>query len=130
MGTQSNETQAIKDLINGYAEVLTTANIKAIGGYFTSDGLFLPNGYRTLNQQQLEATAGDFFDHRNFKIEYQIKDIAVHGDFAFIESVATTATTLQLSNNQIESNTSRDLFVLRKDSGVWKIYRYMFNVGL
>jgi ketosteroid isomerase-like protein len=124
MSTQK-ETQAVAAMINAYAETLNSRNARAIGGYYTSNGAILPNGHKTIQKQKLDLATGEFLRNTSFKIEYNIEDVTISGEYAFVESLATTSNSS--SGNQVVNKTSRDLFILRKDQGGWKIYRYIFN---
>ena len=118
MSTQ-NEAKSVETLIHAYGEALNSGNAKAIGGFYTNDGAILPNGHNTVKKKQLDQISGDFLKKTNFKLGYQIENVTVSGDYATVESIATTSSP--------ENKKTRDLFVLRKDHGTWKIYRYIFN---
>jgi uncharacterized protein (TIGR02246 family) len=122
----SNETQAIHAVINAYGKALNTADSQTIIDLYSSDGLFFPNGYRTIDKQHLISKAGTFLKNEKFSINFQVKDVVVQGEFAFVQSTSTT-TTRNLKEQKEATKTSRDLLVLRREQGIWKIYRYMFN---
>ncbi len=119
------ETKEITALINGYAEVLNSGNAKAIGGFYTTDGAIFPNGHNSVHKKQLDVISGEFFKKNSFKIDYQVQNVTVGSDYAFVESVAITRS--NTPNNQPVNKTTRDLFILRRDLETWKIYRYIFN---
>jgi ketosteroid isomerase-like protein len=120
-----NEIQSIHSLIKAYSDALNSADIKSIGNYYTSDGLLLPNGHRSLSQSELTSTSGERLRSKKFQIDYQIKDISLQGDFAFVESIATVNTINP--NGGSSTIITRDLLTLQKNPGGWKIFRYMFN---
>ena len=122
----SNETQAIHAVINAYGKALNAADSQTILDLYSSDGLFFPNGYRTIDKQHLILKAGRFLRNESFSINFQVKDVVVQGEFAFVQSTSTT-TTRNLKEQKEVTKTSRDLLVLRREQGIWKIYRYMFN---
>jgi ketosteroid isomerase-like protein len=121
----TNEKLAAEQLLIGYAEVLNKVNISSISSFYTNDGLFMPDGFRTLKKDDLDAAGGKFLKSGNFKIDYDIKNVKVGNDFAFIDAIAKT-TTIGRGGKETSQN-SRDFFVLRKDGTDWKIYRYLFN---
>lgn len=123
MSTQ-NETSAVTALIKEYGEALSTGNAKAIGGFYTNDGAILPNGHKTVVKKQLDQISGEFLRKTNFKIDFQTGNVSVSGDYAIVESVATTSSS---ADGKSENKITRDLFILRKNEGAWKIYRYIFN---
>jgi len=119
------ETEEVMALINGYAEVLNSGNAKAIGGFYTTDGAIFPNGHNSIYKKQLDVISDEFFKKNTFKIDYQVQNVTVGGDYAFVESVATTRSSTP--NSQPLNKITRDLFILRRDLERWKIYRYLFN---
>jgi len=126
MNTQE-EKQTVERFITAYAEVLNTANRDLIPTFYAKDSLFMPNKMKTLSGHDLRTTTtGGFFKKVSFHIDYSVNDIAVDDRFAFVQALAIATTTDLLTREQ-SAKTSRDFFVLRKDDGEWKIYRYMFN---
>jgi uncharacterized protein (TIGR02246 family) len=124
MSTQ-NETSAVTALIKEYGEALSTGNAKAIGGFYANDGAILPNGHKTIVKKQLDQISGEFLKQTNFKIDFQTGNVSISGEYAIVESVATTSSSS--ADGKPENKTTRDLFILRKNEGAWKIYRYIFN---
>lgn len=124
MSTQ-NETSAVTALIKAYGEALSIGNAKAIGKFYGNDGAILPNGHNTVQKKQLDRSSGQFLRENNFKIEYQIENTVISGDYAIVESVATASSSS--TSSKAVNKTTRDLFILRKYEGAWKIYRYIFN---
>ncbi|AMR32464.1 hypothetical protein A0256_14045 [Mucilaginibacter sp. PAMC 26640] len=120
-----NEKLSAEQVLHGYAEVLNKANIASISSFYASDGLFMPDGFKTLSKKELDAVSGKFLKDGNFKINYDIKNINVENEFAFIDATARTTTIGR--GGEAASKNSRDFFVLRKDGADWKIYRYLFN---
>lgn len=124
MSTQ-NEAKSVEALVHAYGEALNSGNGKAIGKFYTADGAVLPNGHKAIHKKQLDQITGQFLKKTSFKIDYLIENATVSGDYAIVESIATTSSNATTSS--LENKTTRDLFVLRKDQGAWKIYRYIFN---
>jgi ketosteroid isomerase-like protein len=120
-----NEKQAAVQLLYGYAAVLNRANLASISSFYAFDGLFMPDGFKTLTKKDLDAAGGKFLQNKTFQIEYNIQSVTVGNEFAFIDATART-TTVPNGRDEIFQN-SRDFFVLRKDGTDWKIYRYLFN---
>jgi ketosteroid isomerase-like protein len=120
------EKQIIK-LLQEYAFLLNSAHIDLIPTFYTEDGLFMPDGLKNLTRLDItKRTSGNFLKKINFKIEYTAKSIVVQDSYAFVLAAAKTSTKNALTGD-INEKTSRDFFVLRKESDNWKIYRYMFN---
>ena len=121
----TNEKQAASQILYGYAEVLNKGETVSISTFYTLDGLFMADGFKTLTKKELDTAGDKFLKNTNFKINYDIKNITINQEFAFIDAIARTTTTRD--GGKETSENSRDFFVLRKDGTDWKIYRYLFN---
>lgn len=122
-----NAKQTAENLLTNYAEVLNTTNIPAIAGFYTSDGLFMPEGNRSIKAYDLAKTGERYLKKHNFHISYDIQNVSEENGFVFIEA---NATTIFNANGGVEAihTSSRDFFILRKEDTAWKIYRYIFNL--
>jgi uncharacterized protein (TIGR02246 family) len=113
----------IEQLTMQYADAVNTANAPAIAALYAQDGLLMVEGFRSVIGSEVN---GEYFKRASITIEYAVRDIVVDGDIAVVEAQATTKTT-DLTTRQDQIKATRDLFVLKKTSGTWKIYRYIFN---
>ena len=115
-----------RQLLAQYAEALNSANLALLPGFYTADGVFMPDGRASLPAGALPGTAARFFAHSRLRISYAAAEVTVDGAYAFVHATARTATT-DLATGQETTRTSRDFFVLRQEGQEWKIYRYLFN---
>jgi len=120
------ETNSVNDFINAFGKALSTSDNNIISTFYAEDGLFLPNNYSTISKNQLDKAKGTFLKKRKFRIVYEISEIVVKENLAFVQAVAT-ATTTELADELSVTVSSRDYFILNKIDNTWKIYRYMFN---
>lgn len=70
--------------------------------------------YLPLNQEERKGLS-------NLAIEKRI-----NGNYAFARTTSKGATLIHASGETVPEE-NRELFVLQKENGVWKIARYMFN---
>jgi len=124
--TNQDQTQQLKQAIDGFAATLNAANGALIQDFFTEEGKFMPEGFETLTSQQLESSADSFLAANAFHIAFEIHDITIDNDFATVVARAKTSQRKPGSAAAIEK-TSRDFFVFRKIDDAWKIHRYIFN---
>ena len=76
--------------------------------------------------RDIHAAYSGIFGMIQLNISFQIEEIEVEGNMAMaVTSSKGTVTVLSQKMTVPEAN--RELFVLRKQDGSWKIYRYMFN---
>ena len=124
--TNQDQTQQLRQAIDGFAATLNAAEAASLQDLFTADGKFMPHGFRTLSSKQLESSANSFLASNAFHIAFEIQNIDINNDFATVITRAKTAQRKPGSAAKIE-RTSRDFFVFRKIGNAWKIHRYIFN---
>jgi uncharacterized protein (TIGR02246 family) len=119
-------TQAARQLLAHYAEALNSSNTTLLPALYTADGVFMPDGITPLPASALLGKGQSFFAKMRFHISYEVKTVAVDGEYAFVQATARTATT-ELATGQEATRTSQDFFVLQQQDQVWKIFCYIFN---
>jgi uncharacterized protein (TIGR02246 family) len=117
---------AAENLVTQYAEAVNAADRQKIASLYSEDGLFMPAGMRSLTKNEITKKGKQKGDNNHFRMSYDINNIVIGDKYAFVEAHATT-NTINREKDTHTTRTSRDLFVLRKDGGDWRVYRYMFN---
>ena len=121
------EKTAIEKLLFSYRDALNTSDTGKVLSLYTADGVFMPSNAPTaIGQEQVKGAYDFVFKNIQLKIEFFIDEIAVHDDFAFARTTSK-GTTLIHATGQTVPEENRELFVLQKVNGQWKIARYMFN---
>jgi uncharacterized protein (TIGR02246 family) len=124
---QTTEKTAIEKLLFSYRDALNTSDVNKVLPLYTSDGVFMPsNAPSAIGQEQVKAAYEFVFSQIQLNIEFYIDEIVVNGDYAFARTTSK-GTTLIHANKQTVAEENRELFVLQKTNGQWKIARYMFN---
>ncbi len=121
MSTQE-EKPAVERVIKEFTDTLNQGRFHQIEALYTEDGVFMPNGSKSIKSEKLVGTASKSVIGDMFRIVIHIEQVTVDGNYAF---VTATAEVVDGENNT--SKKSRDVFTLRKNGEQWKIYRYMFN---
>ncbi len=125
--TTTTEKQAIEKMLFSYRDALNASNVAQVLPLYTQDGVFMPsNGPSASGQEQIKGSYEFVFKTIQLHIEFFIDEIVVDGDYAFARTTSK-GTTLIHANGQTVPEENRELFVLRKVDGQWKISRYMFN---
>ncbi len=123
----ATEKKAIEQLIFTYRDALNASNTSKVLPLYTKNGVFMPsNAPTSVGQEQVKGAYDFVFKNIQLKIDFFIDEIEVHGDVAFARSISK-GTTLIHANGQTVPEENRELFVLRKEDGSWKIDRYIFN---
>jgi uncharacterized protein (TIGR02246 family) len=124
---QTTEKSAIEKLLFSYRDALNTSDVNKVLPLYTNDGVFMPsNAPSAIGQEQVKAAYEFVFSQIQLNIEFYIDEIVVNGDYAFARTTSK-GTTLIHANKQTVAEENRELFVLQKTNGQWKIARYMFN---
>ena len=124
---QTTEKTAIEKLLFSYRDALNTSDVNKVLPLYTNDGVFMPsNAPSAIGQEQVKTSYEFVFKTIQLNIEFFIDEIVVNGDYAFARTTSK-GTTLIHANGQTVAEENRELFVLQKANGQWKIARYMFN---
>jgi uncharacterized protein (TIGR02246 family) len=124
---QTTEKTAIEKLLFSYRDALNASDVNKVLPLYTNDGVFMPsNAPSAIGQEQVKAAYEFVFSQIQLNIEFYIDEIVVNGDYAFARTTSK-GTTLIHANKQTVAEENRELFVLQKTNGQWKIARYMFN---
>lgn len=120
-------TKKIEKLLFSYRDALNASDVNSVLPLYSNDGVFMPSSAPSaVGQAQIKASYEFVFKTIQLNIEFYIEEIVVDGDFAFARTTSK-GTTLIHATGQTIPEENRELFVLQKSSGEWKIARYMFN---
>lgn len=124
---QTAERSAIERLLYAYRDALNASDVSKVLPLYTDDGIFMPsNAPSAIGQEQVKASYEFVFKTIQLSIEFYIDEVVVNGDYAFARTTSR-GTTLIHASGQTVAEENRELFVLQKVNGQWKIARYMFN---
>lgn len=123
----TTEKSAIEKLLFSYRDALNTSDVSKVLTLYTQDGVFMPTNAPTAKgQEQLKGSFEFVFKSIQLNIEFFIDEITMSRDYAYAVT-SSKGTTLIHTNGQTVPEENRELFVLAKENGQWKISRYMFN---
>jgi len=121
------EQREIKKILFSYRDALNESNVEKVLSLYTVNGVFMPSGAPTaIGQEQIKGTYEFVFSTIQLNIEFYIDEIEIVGDHAFVRTTSKGTTLIHASGETVPEE-NRELFVLRKENGSWKIDRYMFN---
>jgi len=124
---QLPEKSEIEKLLFDYRDALNSSDVNKVLPLYTNDGVFMPsNAPSAIGQEQIKGSYEFVFKTIQLNIEFFIDEIVVNGTYAFARTISK-GTTLIHANGQTVPEENRELFVLQKTNGIWKISRYMFN---
>ena len=121
------EQSEIKKILFSYRDALNESNAEKVLSLYTENGVFMPSSAPTaIGQEQLKGTYEFVFSNIQLNIEFYIDEIEIVGEYAFVRSTSKGTTFIHASGETVPEE-NRELFVLKKENGSWKIDRYMFN---
>ncbi len=124
---QPNDKAAAEKLVREYFTALNAADAAKVVSLFTADGILLPTGAPTASgTEQLTGNYQYVFDNFAFDLKVTIEEVRVQGNYASVRSISKGSLVIKASGQKVEDD-FRELFVLQKVDGSWKIATYMYN---
>lgn len=124
---QTKEQTVVKTIITNYFKALNASDTNKVVSLFSSNGVLLANGAPTATgTDQLKGTFQYVFDNFSYSLEVTIGDVVIQGNYAIVSSTSKGSFIIK-SNNQKVDDDFRETFILKKEKGIWKIVRYMYN---
>lgn len=123
----TNDQTAIKELLFTYRDALNASSVEQVMPLYTTDGVFMPTGFPTaVGTDQVKGAYAGVFSTIKLNIEFFIDEIEVDGDHAFARTTSKGSTLIHATGETVPEE-NRELFVLQRTAGGWRIARYMFN---
>lgn len=123
----ANDQAAIKSLLFAYRDALNASSVEQVIPLYTIDGVFMPTGFPTaVGTEQVRGAYTGVFSSIKLSIEFFIDEVVVDGDHAFARTTSKGTTLIHATGETVPEE-NRELFVLQRTDGGWKIARYMFN---
>ncbi len=123
----ANDQNAIKELLFAYRDALNASSTDKVIPLYTTDGVFMPTGFPTsVGSEQVRQAYDGVFSMIKLNIEFFIDEVQIDGDHAFARTTSRGTTLIHATGATVPEE-NRELFVLQRTDGGWKIARYMFN---
>ena len=118
---------AVETLIRTYFDALNASDANKVASLFTADGVLLATGAPTAEgNAQVKGTFEYVFANFQYNLQVTIGEVIVADKYAFVRSTSKGSYIVK-ANGQKADDEYRELFVLEKVKGDWKIARYMYN---
>ena len=120
-------SDVIGELIQRYNEAINTSDVALTVSTYTADGILMPQG-NPLSQghEQLGAAYNGLFNLFQLQVTYVIDEVLVNGDQAVVRTHSQGNTLIRATGGAMQVN-NKELFILGKEKGDWKITHYIFN---
>lgn len=127
-GTETTLTQQHQDItqtVQEYIQQLNASNTRAIVDLYTDDAAFFqPDRPTAVGSRQLTDAYESAFAGIKVQMTNHIDTILTDGDLAAVRSHSSGSVTL-LADGTIVPMSCRELWVLTRSGGDWKIAQYM-----
>lgn len=123
----TNDQNMIKELLFAYRDALNASSTDQVIRLYTTNGVFMPTGFPTaVGPEEVRQAYDGVFANIKLNIEFFIDEVQVDGDHAFARTTSRGTTLIHATGATVPEE-NRELFVLQRTDGSWKIARYMFN---
>ncbi len=123
----AEERQAIEATLLQYEKTLNESDVKGILELYAPDSVFMPSGAPSaIGTKEIRAAYEHVFGAIKLDIKFTIDEIVQSGNYAFARTISRGQVTI-LVDGVTAPEENRELFVLQKREGTWRIARYMFN---
>ena len=127
----SPEQKNVYDTIIKYQNALNAGDTKTILGLFADESYSQWNDKLTAdNTEKRQGQYDDLFKREKFETDFAFDSIWINGDTAVVRThhhVGSVVTNFKEQKTIIDLN--REVFVLSKINGEWKIFLYTFNTN-
>lgn len=120
-------TPELQTLLDTYERSLNEGNVDLVRSVYAEDAVFIGQPFPTATgRDDIVALYGGFLSQLDFDVKFEVLEVELDGSLGFIrtQSVGTIVPKGQTPEGP-EQN--REIFVVKKIDGAWKIYRYIFN---
>ncbi|MEX2546980.1 MAG: nuclear transport factor 2 family protein [Chloroflexota bacterium] len=119
--------ETVEGTVRAYFEALNRADVDDVVALFVEDGTFMANEAPSVTgHKQIRQSFEGHFREISFRREVHIDEIREGSEIATARTHTTGTLTFLAASNTVTID-SRELFVLRKTDGDWRITDYMFN---
>ncbi len=117
----------IRELISVYQTALNNEAIEKIPTLYSEQAIFMPPDVPAIKGvEEIGLTYEYLFSQFDFELEFDIKEVVISENFAYVLSNSEGTITLENSETE-ETSKNQEIFILIKEGDDWKISRYMFN---
>ncbi len=120
------DEQQIRDLLTTYAKALNTGDVELATSIYTDDAVVMGNEMPTNQGTEIRRSYETNFDLIRLDVEFTLDGLVVDGNVAYGHTRSQGTITMLATDDTVPSS-ARELLVFARQSGEWKIARYMFN---
>ena len=120
-------SEEIKNLLHTYQRGLNEANLDFVRSVYANDAIVIGQPFPTATGiEAIIALYADFLSKLDFNVQFDLLDLELNRDLGFIRT-HSHGTIVPKGQHPTGTEGNREIFVVKKISGAWKFYRYIFN---
>ena len=124
--TTTPDEQQIRGLLTTYAKALKTGDVELATSIYADDAVVMGNEMPTNQGAEIRRSFETNFELIHLDVEFTLDGLVVDGNVAY-GYTRSEGTITKLATDDTVPSSARELFVFARQSGEWKIARYMFN---
>lgn len=119
----------IQDLIQQYEAALNASDLERVLGLYGSEPVFMPQHAPALvGRDAVRAGYQQVFDTLHLNIAFTVHEVEELGDRAWARTSSAGRTRILAAGIEVDEG-NNELFVFRREQGVWRIHRYLFSTN-
>ncbi len=116
----------IREVIDQYERALNASSTDEVMKLYGENPVFMPQHSTALEGRDAVRAGYDYvFGTISLNVKFTVYEVEEFGDLAFVRTSSAGETTI-LANGARIKEANNELFIFRKESGEWKIHRYLF----
>ncbi|MCJ7798012.1 MAG: nuclear transport factor 2 family protein [Thermoleophilia bacterium] len=116
----------IKELIKTYEIALNANDLEKILALYGREPVFMPQHAPALVGRDAVRTGyKQVFETLKLNIRFEVHEIEEAGDWAWVRTSSAGRTRILAAGVEVTEG-NNELFIFRRESGEWRIHRYLF----
>ena len=119
----------IESVLQSYEKALNANDVGTVLKLYGSDPVFMPqHAPAIVGRDAVRAAYEHVFNTIKLDLKFTTSEIETHGDTAWARTSSAGRTRILAAGVEVNEG-NNELFVFRKESGDWKIHRYLFSTN-
>ena len=120
------DEKALNNLIVSYKNGLKDSSVEKVLANYTTDAVLMSPDSPTVIGDKIGDAYSSIFDSVGIDIDFTLANMIIGEKYAFVQSTSDGSALIR-ALNQTAPEQNRELFVMQRVDGEWKIARYMYN---
>jgi uncharacterized protein (TIGR02246 family) len=119
--------EEIRNLLQTYQRGLNEANLDLVRSVYADDAVVIGQPFPTATGiKAILSLYADFLAKLDFNVQFDLLEQELSGDLGYIRT-RSHGTIVPKGQKPAGSEGNREIFIVKRIQGAWKLYRYIFN---